>query len=84
VPLPGIQGVTAVVDVTIPNDTIYAVNKPNALRLGEGPKIMRRYFDEERDAEAIKFLDFHQYLSVDNEISKLTRKFGMTIPVATS
>lgn len=84
VPLPGIQGVTAVVDVTIPDNTIYAVNKPNALRIGEGPKMMRRYFDEERDAEAIKFTDFHEYLAVADQITKLTRKFGMTIPVAAS
>ena len=84
VPLPGIQGVTAHVDVTVPDDTIYCINKPNALRLGEGPKIMRRYYDEERDAEAIKILDFHQFISVDKQISKLTRKFGMTLTVATS
>jgi len=45
VPMPGINGVTAVIDVSIPDDTIFAVNKPNGLRLGEGPKIMRRYYD---------------------------------------
>lgn len=81
VPLPGITGVTAIVDVSVPDDTIYAVNKPNGLRLGEGPKIMRRYYDEERDAEAIKMLDFHEHIAVNTQISKLTRKFGMTIPV---
>ena len=84
VPMPGIQGVTAIVDSTVPNDTIYAINKPNAMRKGEAAKIMRRYYDEERDAEAIKILDFNQYLSVDAQITKLTRKFGMTVPVATS
>lgn len=84
VPMPGIMGVTAVVDVTIPDNTLYCVNKPNALRLGEGPKIMRRFYDEDRDAEAIKFLDFHQYLAVNKQITKLTRKFGMTLTVATS
>ena len=81
VPLPGITGVTAVIDVSIPDNTIYAINKPNALRLGEGPKIMRRYYDEERDAEAIKVIDFNQYIAVNDQISKLTRKFGMEIPV---
>ena len=81
IPLPGIQGVTCHVDPTIPDDTIYAVNKPSALRLGEGAKITRRYYDEERDSEALKFLDFHQYLAVNTQITKLTRKFGMTIPV---
>jgi hypothetical protein len=82
VPLPGIPGVTAVVDVAVPNNTIYAINKPNALRLGEGPKIMRRYYDEERDAEAIKYIDFNQYLAVAANITQLVRKFDMTIPVA--
>lgn len=84
IPMPGIQGVTAVVDVTIPDNTIYAFNKPNCLRLGEGAKIMRRYYDEERDSEAIKVLDFHQYLCTHKQFTKITRKFGMTIPVATS
>lgn len=84
IPFPGIMGVTAVVDVTIPDDTLYCVNKPNALRLGEGAKIMRRFYDEDRDAEAIKFLDFHQYLAVNKQITKLQRKFGMTLTVATS
>lgn len=81
VPLPGVQGVTAVVDVHVPDDTIYAVNKPNGLRLGEGPKIMRRYYDEERDAEAIKMIDFHEHLAVNDKLTDLTRKFGMEIPV---
>mgnify|MGYP000335577309 CR=1 FL=1 len=82
VPMPGIMGVTAVIDVSIPDDTIYAVNKPNGLRLGEGPKIMRRYYDEERDAEAIKVIDFHEHLSVNDKLgSAVTRNFGMEIPV---
>lgn len=81
VPLPGVQGVTAVVDVSVPDNTIYCVNKPNGLRLGEGPKIMRRYYDEDRDADAIKMLDFHEHIAVNDQITKLTRKFGMEIPV---
>ena len=81
VPMPGIQGVTAVIDVSLPDNTIFAVNKPNALRLGEGPKIMRRYYDEFKDADAIKILDFHEYIAVNDQITKLTRKFGMEIPV---
>lgn len=83
VPLPGITGVTAIVDIHVPDNTIYAINKPNALRLGEGPKIMRRYYDEERDASAIKMLDFHEHISVNSQITKLDRKFGMTLTVAT-
>ena len=81
VPLPGINGVTAIVDVHVPDNKIYAINKPNALRLGEGPKIMRRYYDEERDASAIKMLDFHEHIAVNDQITKLDRKFGMTLNV---
>ena len=81
VPMAGLTGVTAVVDPMITNDQVmYAVNKPNALRLGEGPKILRRYKDEERDADAIKKIDFNQYLAVKTQLTKLTRDFGMTIP----
>ena len=83
VPLPGITGVTAVVDLQVPANTIYCVNKQNALRLGEGAKIMRRFYDEERDAEAIKYLDFNQYLSVDAQITKLVRKFSGQVTIST-
>lgn len=84
VPMPGIQGVTAVVDVTLPDNIVYAFNKPNCFRLGEGAKIMRRYYDEERDAEAVKVLDFHQYLCCQKQLTKISRKFGGKIDVATS
>ena len=80
-PMPGLDGITATTDLSIPHNTIYAINKPNALRLGEGPKILRRYEDNERDAVAIKILDFHQHLAVNAQISKIDRKFGMTITV---
>lgn len=80
-PLPGIAGVTAIVDVAVPDNKIFAINKPNALRLGEGPKIMRRYYDEERDASAIKMIDFHEHIAVNKQITKLSRKFGMTLDV---
>ncbi len=80
-PMPGLAGVTAVVDPMITTDvTMYAINKPNALRLGEGPKIMTRYKDNDRDADAIKKIDFVEYLAVKTQITKLVRNFGMTIP----
>jgi len=81
--LPGFSdGKTAVIDSAIPDNTIYASNKQLGLRLGEGPKIMRRYRDEEKDAEAIKVVDFNQYIAVNDQISKIDRNFGMTITVA--
>ena len=83
VPLPGFEDITAIVDVAVPHTgynkngttgnggygVMYFLNRANALRLGEGPKIMRRYYDEERDAEAIKKIDFVQFLNVDHELS---------------
>ncbi len=81
VPFPGIPGITAVVDAMITNDEVmFAINKTNALRLGQGPVIMRRYYDEERDAEVVKKLDFNEYLAVKTQLTDLTRDFGMTIP----
>ncbi len=83
VPFPGLPGITAVVDAMITNDDVmFAINKANALRLGQGPVIMRRYYDEERDAEVVKKLDFNQYIAVNEQLTKLDRKFGMTIPFA--
>ena len=81
-PLPGLQGITAIVDVEMADDEMYAINKPNALRLGEGPKVLRRYEDNERDAVAIKIIDFHQHLSVDAQLSKIERNFGFKMSVA--
>lgn len=73
----GLQGITSIVDLEVPAGTLYAINKPNALRIGEGPKIMRRYYDEEKDSEAIKMLDFVQFLSVDDQIGdNLGRNFA--------
>jgi hypothetical protein len=80
VPFPGIPGITAVVDSMITNDEVmYAINKANALRLGQGPIIMRRYYDEERDGEVIKKLDFNQYIAVNEQLTKLTRDYGLTV-----
>ena len=81
VPFPGIPGITAVVDAMITNDDVmFAINKANALRLGQGPVIMRRYYDEERDSEVVKKLDFNEYIAVNEQLTKLTRNFGMTVP----
>lgn len=79
--LPGIPGVTAIIDPLIEDNRIYAINKPNALRLGEGPKILRRYYDEERNATVIKKLDFHEYIAVNDQLTKIDRDFGITITV---
>lgn len=85
VPLPGFSdGKMVVVDSSIPDNTIYAINKALGLRVGQGPVIMRRYRDEERDAEAIKVIDFNQYLAVNQQITKISRNFGMTITVASA
>ena len=78
-PFPGVNGLTAVVDPTIPAGSAYLVDKLNGARLAEGPKTTRRYFDEERDAEVIKINDFNQYVIVNPDQAKVTRKFNAKI-----
>lgn len=78
-PFPGITDIEAIVDTNMDDLTMVMINKPNALRLGEGPKMMKRYEDNFKDAEAIKAIDFNQYLAVNEQITKLTRKFGYTL-----
>lgn len=75
-PMPGLQGITAIIDKMVEKTAMYAINFENALRLAEGPKLMRRYYDEERDAHAIKITDFHQYLCVQTQTTKLERKWA--------
>ena len=76
---PGIIDIKAIVDVQMDDTTMVMINKPNALRLGEGPKMMKRYEDNFKDAEAIKAIDFNEYIAVNEQITKLTRKFGYTV-----
>ena len=48
---------------------MYCLDSRNALRLGEGPKLTRKYRDEERDADIIRMTDFFQHMCVDYELS---------------
>lgn len=81
-PFPGVSGLTAVVDPSLPAGIAYLVDKMNGARLAEGPKITRRYYDEERDAEVVKFLDFNQYKIVNPDQAIVTRKFNKKISFA--
>lgn len=78
-PFPGVSGLTAVVDPAITEGVAFLVDKMNGSRLAEGPKTTRRYFDEEKDAEVIKLLDFNEYLIVNPDQTKVTRKFNAKI-----
>lgn len=78
-PFPGIAGLTAVVDPTIDSGAAYLIDKMNGARLGEGPKLTRRYYDEERDAEVVKYLDFNQFIIVNPDQSLVKRKFNKKI-----
>ena len=78
-PFPGVSGLTAVIDPLVPEGEAYLVDKINAARLAEGPKIQRRYYDENRDAEAVKTLDFNQFLIVRPDQAKVTREFAQQI-----
>jgi len=81
-PFPGVAGLTAVVDPSLASGAAFLVDKINGSRLAEGPKTTRRWFDEERDAEVIKLLDFNEYLIVNPDQTKVTRKFNAKITFA--
>lgn len=81
-PFPGVSGLTAVIDPTIDEGAAYLMDKMNGARLGEGPKITRRYYDEERDAEVVKFLDFNQFIVVNPDQTLVVRKFNKKISFA--
>ena len=83
-PFPGVDGLTAVIDTSVADNTGYLIDKLNGARLAEGPKIERRYYDEERDAEAIKILDFNQYLIVKPDSAKVNRSFSTKLTFATT
>jgi len=78
-PFPGVSGLTVVVDPAITEGVAFLVDKMNGSRLAEGPKTTRRYFDEEKDAEVIKLLDFSEYLIVNPDVTKVNRKFNAKI-----
>ena len=78
-PFPGVSGLTVVVDPAVTEGVAFLVDKMNGSRLAEGPKTTRRYFDEEKDAEVIKLLDFSEYLIVNPDTTKVDRKFNAKI-----
>ena len=81
-PFPGVSGLTAVIDPKVPEGVDFLVDKINWSRLAEGPKIMRRYYYEERDAEAIKVSDFNQYVVVLPDQDIVSRRFSALITFA--
>ena len=86
--LAGFPGITAIIEPELgDNEKIYLLNKANALRIAQGPTLYRRYYDEERDAESVKILDFVQFLSVDETINHSAignRYFSFLASYATS
>jgi len=78
-PFPGVSGLTAVIDPTVADGAAYLIDKMNGARLAEGPKITRRYYDEERDAEVVKYLDFNQFKIIQPDQNVVKRKFSWKV-----
>lgn len=82
---PGIKGCTAIVDMEIPDGVMYVFNKKQALGVAEGPKTTRRYYDEERDAEVVKYLDFVEFKNLSEDLpNSHGRKYGYKVTYSTS
>ena len=86
VALPGLMGLTGVFDVHMPDNEIYLVNKQQHLGVGEGPKTTRKYFDERRNADGVKYIDFVQYLNKTEalESGSTKRKYGFKLIYSTN
>jgi len=78
-PFPGVSGLTAVIDPSITNGKAFLIDKMNGSRIAEGPKITRRYYDEERDAEVVKYLDFNEYKIIQPDQNIVKRKFVWSV-----
>ena len=63
-PFPGLAGVQAIVDISVPDDKFYCITK-DALRLTEGPKMQISWPDHDKDTQNLKMNDFVGFASVD-------------------
>ena len=61
---PGLDGVQAIVDISVPDDKFYFITK-DSLRLTEGPKMQISWPNHEKDSQQLKNLDFVGFASVD-------------------
>lgn len=62
---PGIDGLMAITDISVPDDKMYFITK-DALRLTEGPKMQVAFPDHLKDNQNLKNLDFVGFASVDD------------------
>ena len=84
-PFPGLSGVTMVISLMVPENEIYfACRQQGALMLAEGPKTTRAWVDNSRFTEQSSTLDFYQYKCVQEDLSKIDRRFGYIVDLQTS
>ena len=79
------MGLTGVFDVHMPDNETNLLGKqtatPRGRLVGEGPKTTRKYFDERRNADGVKYIDFVQYLNKTEalESGSTKRKYGFKL-----
>ena len=61
---PGLDGVQAIVDISVPDDKMYFITK-DALRLVESQKMSVAFPDYLKDTQNLKLIDFVGFASVD-------------------
>lgn len=81
---PGLANATLVISLILPDNKIYAINKPSSiLTKAEGPKITRSWEDNTRWTNQTATADFFQYKSAHEDLT-MDRKFGVIFSVDTS
>ena len=82
---PGLADATAVISIVVPDNVIYAGSKPNNIFIkAEGPKITKSWDDPNHWTQQTALADFHQYKCAHEDLSKITRKFGLIIDLQTT
>ena len=83
-PFPGLADATMVIAPLLDDNVIYWTSKPSLpLVLGEGPKITKKWDDEEQWTNKSASADFYQYKCAHEDLSEIPRKFGVIMQVST-
>ena len=82
---PGISDATMVISAMVDDDVVYWTSKPSApMVLGEGPKMARSWEDNDTWVSKNATADFYQYKCAHEDLSDITRKFGVIMPISTT
>ena len=82
---PGLADATLVISLAVPDSVVYGVCKEQgALIKADGPKITKTWEENNKFTTRTAHVDFYQYKCAHEDLTKIDRKFGCIIDIATS